>query len=146
MFAAPSSAPAPVKMDVGFSSDGIEGLWDLLTMSMRGVSSCKHWDNSQHSKTIVSTAVNPNVGIVYLTDGSMTPYGLSINRRALVYYSGNESWGGSMPSRLTIDRVYTKSTNTDPWVYLNVDPDAARIKDIFKKFLQSKLKKNVLID
>lgn len=147
----PAKAPTPVKMDVCFSSDGVEGLWDILTMSMRGVSSCKHWENTTHSKTVVSTAVNPAVGIIYLTDGTMTKYGPTINRRALVYYSGNESWAGAMPSRISIDRVYTKSTNTDPFVYLNVDPDAVRIKTIFKNFLKSRLsksnlKKNIVVE
>lgn len=143
----PSKAPPPVKMDVVFSSDGADGLWDILTMSMRGVSSCKHWDNKQHSKAIVSTAVHPTIGIIYLTDGSMTEYGLSINRRSLIYYSDNASWGGAMPSRITIDRIYTKTTNTNPLVYHNVDPDAVRIKNIFKKFLQSKIKKsNVVVE
>src|ERR1700722_5581163 len=86
---APLSAPAPVKMDIVFSSDGVDGLWDLLTKSMRGVLSCKSWNNAQHSKYIVDEAVHPTVGIIYLTDCSMTEYGESINRRALVYYSGN---------------------------------------------------------
>src|SRR5271165_4115710 len=42
--------PVAKKMSVVFSADGITGLWDLSTMSMRGVSSCCHWKNSHSNK------------------------------------------------------------------------------------------------
>lgn len=127
------------KMDIVFSSDGVEGLWDIATMSMRGVLSCKHWDNT-HSKTIVSTITSPFTGIIYFTDGTMTEYGLSMNKRALVHYYPPSP--GQVANQLVLDSLYAKTTNRDPMKYINKEPDAIRsanIREVFKEFLRSKL-------
>jgi len=125
------------RMDICFSSDGVEGLWDIATMSMRGVLSCRHWDNP-HAKCIVSEITNPNIGIVYFTDGTMTDYGLSINKRALVRYVP-QRLGVDPCSYIYLDTLYAKTTNRDPFQYLNKDPNSEFIRDIFKAFLKSKL-------
>ena len=129
------------KMSVVFSADGITGLWDLATMSMRGVSSCCHWDNghsssssSGHTGGLIGPMTAPNTGLIYLTDGTMTEYGLSINKRSLVYYSDYGS-----EKHITVSHPFAKTTNRDPMIYRHDDPDITRTNKIFKTFLRSKL-------
>lgn len=133
--------PTSKKMDIVFSSDGIEGLWDIATMSMRGVMTCKHWDNP-HSKSIVGEITSPRIGIIYLTDGTMTEYGLSINKRCRVIHSIFHESGRDC---IYLDALYAKTTNTNPMVYENKDPNYKMIKAIFKKFLESKLTSNTVV-
>jgi hypothetical protein len=125
------------KMDIVFSSDGFKGLWDLATMSMRGVSTCRHWKNHDHNKCLPGQITDPNLGIIYMTDGTMTEYGESINKRALVSYG---QWGGE--SFISVGTLYAKTTNIDPYRYINRDPmDIERkIKNMFRGFLRSKTK------
>jgi hypothetical protein len=138
-----SDGGALKKMDICFSSDGVEGLWDIATMSMRGAMSCRHWDN-QHARcsyNIVRDMAGPNMGIIYFTDGSMTEYGLSMNKRALVrYMPGEPARGGlsAVSAYIYMDRVYAKTTNKDPMKYINTDM-APNTKDIFKDFLKRRL-------
>jgi hypothetical protein len=134
--------PTKKKMHIAFSSDGITGLWDLSTMSMRGVLSCCHWKNAHAKRSssgytdgIMSPMTNPNVGIIYLTDGTMTEHGLSINKRSLVYY---HEYAGS--KQITISQPLAKTTNTNPEVYANRDESADQTKRIFKDFLRSRVK------
>ena len=51
--------------DVVFSSDGLDGLWDITTMSMRGIKSCQSWTSSSKYKTnIIGSIVDPFVGVI----------------------------------------------------------------------------------
>jgi len=123
------------KTYIGFSSSGATGLWDIATMSMRGVCSCMHWDNA-HSRHLIGSITDPFLGIVYITDNEKTPYGISFRRRALVrfvYSPANEDY------RLLIERPYLDTGNTDPFVYHNKDPHALHTLEIFRKFLISKV-------
>ena len=73
------------KMNVVFSSDGVEGAWDLLTMSMRGINSCQSWGGQYHKCTIGSV-LDPFTGIIYLTSGTKTPNGTKMLRRCVVRF------------------------------------------------------------
>lgn len=132
----------PKKMDICFSSDGIDGMWDIATMSMRGAMSCRHWDNphAKGSYNLIGDMVS-NAGIIYFTDGSMTEYGVSMNKRALVrYVPGSPAQRGfsATSAYIYMDRIYAKTTNKDPMKYINTDLDP-NTRDIFKNFLKSKL-------
>jgi hypothetical protein len=58
--------------------------WDIATMSMRGISSCQAWGKRQ-SPCLIGSIVDPNMGIVYLTDGVRHKnYGPRMIARAVV--------------------------------------------------------------
>jgi len=121
-------------MKIVFSSDGITGLWDIGTMSMRGVLSCMHWDNKPHCTHLIGSMVDPCCGIIYMTDGTKTEYGSSILKRALVRFATSHD----NTKFVYIDRIYTKSSNTNPLVYENKDPRQADISNLFTAFLKAK--------
>lgn len=73
------------KMQIVFSSDGLDGAWDILTMSMRGISSCQGWTGQYHKCTIGSV-LDPFTGIIYLTSGSKTEHGSKMIRRCIVRF------------------------------------------------------------
>jgi hypothetical protein len=127
--------PVYGKLDLVFASDGVSGLWDLATMSMRGVLSCMHWDN-RHSTHLIGTIVDPFTAVIYLTDNKKTPYGRSIIKRALVrltYHYLNDA------PVLFIERPYTKSVNTDPQAYNNRCGESVPVLlKLFKEYLESR--------
>jgi len=120
---------------IGFSSSGATGLWDIATMSMRGVCSCMHWNNT-HSHHLIGSITDPFLGIVYLTDNEKTPYGISFRKRALVRFVYDSI---TKDYKLVIERPYLDTGNTDPSVYTNKDPQAHATLLLFKNFLTSKV-------
>ena len=102
---------------------------------------CRHWDNPHsynladiNHQMFMDEITSPDVGIIYLTDGTETEYGLSMNKRALVRYS-------SFSRSLSICPLYTKTTNTNPNIYDNKERNFTQIKGIFQNFVDSKFKK-----
>jgi hypothetical protein len=73
---------------VKFSSDDRDGVWDIATMSMRGVSSCQTWDQGVgNSIKIIGSIIDPFTGIIYLTnDTKYNEYGTKMVRRCIVRY------------------------------------------------------------
>jgi hypothetical protein len=79
---------------ITFSSDGPEGAWDILTMSMRGVKSCQRW-NGEYPKCLIGSILSKFVGIIYLTSGVEAPppegytqtFGSKMMRRCVVRYA-----------------------------------------------------------
>lgn len=124
------------KLYIGFSSSGTLGLWDIATMSMRGVCSCMHWDNT-HSKHLIGSITDPFLGIVYISDNAKTTHGISFRRRALVRFVYDNK---SKQFKLLIERTYIDSGNKDPEIYANKDPNNEKaILEIFRTFLVSKV-------
>ena len=78
----------PVKSKIVFSSDGVDGLWDIATMSMRGITSCQSW-GKEYSERLVGSMIDPFTGIIYLTSGSKTDYGSKMNHRCIVRFVVN---------------------------------------------------------
>lgn len=76
------------KLQIVFSSDGIDGAWDILTMSQRGISSCQSW-NGQYKECIIGSLLDPYTGIMYLTSGSKTQFGSKMIRRCVVRFIVN---------------------------------------------------------
>lgn len=124
------------KYHIGFSSDGIDGLWDIATMSMRGVCSCMHWDN-HNSRSLIGSIVDPFLGIIYLTDKSNTEYGVSFKYRSLVRFVRDIKYHENY---LFIERVYFDSGNTHPYSYKNkITRDSAwEVQKIFVSYLSKK--------
>lgn len=123
------------KIYIGFSSSGALGLWDIATMSMRGVCSCMHWENS-HSRHLIGSVTDPFLGIVYITDNENTPYGISFRRRALVRFVYDFR---QKQYKLLIERVYIDTGNQNPLVYNNKDSNERAILETFKTFLTAKV-------
>jgi hypothetical protein len=85
-----------------FSSTGLDGAWDIATMSMRGIHSCQTWGqgNSTH---LVGSIVDPCTAIMYLTSGSKhEDKGTKMMRRSIVRFLIDEN---NKPS-LIIERMY----------------------------------------
>jgi hypothetical protein len=79
-----------LKYKLRFSSEGSEGLWDIATMSMRGISSCQSWGSGNHTH-IVGSLVDPFTGIIYLTSGGkFNEYGSKMIRRCVVRFMVDE--------------------------------------------------------
>lgn len=76
------------KLRIVFSSDGNEGAWDILTMSMRGITSCQGW-TGEYSKCTIGSVLDPYTGIMYLTSGSKTDYGIKMIRRCVIRFVVN---------------------------------------------------------
>lgn len=88
-------------MEIVFSSDGNEGLWDIATMSMRGIKSCQSWD-AGHRRQLIGSILDPFVGIIYLAS-SKDKLGTKMIRRSLVRFVIERSSGKKC---LMIDRMY----------------------------------------
>jgi len=90
------------KRKIVFSGSGNRALWDIATMSMRGISSCQSWIGSHREKLIGSMA-DPYCGIIYITTGKETSKGLRMAKRALVRFVVNDS---TQKPALLIERIY----------------------------------------
>lgn len=76
-----------------FSSEGSEGAWDLVTMSMRGIKSCQRWDG-EYPRCLIGSILSKFVGIIYLTSGvasdaqgPFTNLGTKMMRRCVIRYA-----------------------------------------------------------
>lgn len=122
------------KWQIGFMSDGVSGLWGLATMSMRGIHSCMSWKGGGSSTHLVGSIADPCVGMVYLTNGKTTEYGLAIKRRSLVRFVLSTTG----KRYLSVDRVYAAD---DPRG--NEDPCESSTMRLFVSFLQRKVGRGI---
>lgn len=109
------------KFKIVFSADGADGLWDIATMSMRGVKSCQSWDG-EYKHCTIGSVIDPYVGIIYLTSGAkFSDHGSRMMKRCIV--------------RFVID-----STTNKPYLLLdNMYPNFdENVYKQFAKFLKSK--------
>lgn len=85
-----SSINIPAKTTiVKFTSDGKDGIWNIATMSMRGVNSCQSWDGmgGGQSGKVIGSMIDPFTAIIYLTCGTnINNYGDKMVRRCVVRY------------------------------------------------------------
>jgi hypothetical protein len=128
---------------IGFTSANEQGLWDLTTMSMRGVMSCMHWSNHRHVPALIGSVTDPFLGMVYITDGTKTVYGPRITRRSLVRFVKNFD---TDEYELVLERVYKDTGNKDPLVYDNRDIHEYDTLQVFVNFLKSKVAANVKVN
>jgi hypothetical protein len=92
-------------LKIVFSSDKSKGLWDIATMSERGISSCQSWDGS-YRRNLVGSIIDPFLGIIYLTDGTpCSNKGEKMIKRALVRYVLNRK---TQRPALLLEHVYSK--------------------------------------
>lgn len=81
------------EFSIYFSSDGEEGAWDIVTMSMRGIKSCQRWDG-EYPRCLIGSVLSKFVGIMYLTSGVQSDtnagfanLGTKMMRRCVVRYA-----------------------------------------------------------
>lgn len=92
------------KFKVVFSSDGVDGAWDIGTMSCRGISSCQSWTTGKYKHCTIGSVIDPFVGIIYMTSGANhNQYGTKMLRRCIVRFAIDKRT--STPF-LLIDRMY----------------------------------------
>jgi hypothetical protein len=92
------------KFKVVFSSDGVDGAWDVATMSCRGIRSCQSWDGGEYKHCTIGSIIDPFVGIIYMTSGGKyNQYGSKMIKRCLVRFAID---GKTSNPFLLIDRMY----------------------------------------
>ena len=115
--------------NIVFSSDGKEGLWDIATMSMRGIRSCQRW-NSSHSRCLIGSMIDPYLGVLYLTKGK-TKYGSKMVYRAVIRFVLRKT--DNKPA-IMIERIY-------PFDYDSYGKSkTAHIYNLFSDFIKEKTK------
>lgn len=90
------------KTSIVFASDGIDGLWDIATMSMRGIKSCIRWQGG-HKLTLIGSLLDPFTGVIYLTSGKQEKYGSRMIKRCVVRFIINAD---NNKPYLLIDKMY----------------------------------------
>jgi len=104
-----------------FSSDGLDGAWDIATMSQRGIRSCQSW-NGAYKQCLVGSILDPYVAVMYYaSDKDDTNYGPKMIRRCVV-------------------RMIVNSKTREPALFLDYmypSPDT-NILNAFKNFLEEK--------
>lgn len=108
-----------------FSSNKEQGIWDIATMSMRGIYSCQSW-YSDYFGNLVGSIIDPFVGIIYITKGGNTTYGSKMSYRALVRFVVNNKTG--RPA-LLLESIYSEDNDEEENPYA---------KHMFVSFLRQK--------
>jgi hypothetical protein len=91
--------------EIVFSGSGLKAVWDIATMSQRGIYSCQSWDGSYRTR-LIGSMVDPFLGIMYITDGARNAYGKQMLARALVRFVISKAGKAS----LLIERMYGAAT------------------------------------
>src|ERR1700722_3346156 len=121
-------AGPPKNSNIVFTSEGKEGLWDIATMSMRGISSCQRWGNS-HANCLIGSMIDPYTGIIYLTRGK-NKYGSKMTKRAIVRLVLHRK---NHKPALMIERIYPHDYDSGTKDYVT--------QNLFTRFLKKKKKK-----
>jgi hypothetical protein len=125
----PKDYSVPQDLKIVFSSDKRDGVWDIATMSMRGIKSCQSW-NGSYKHNLVGSIIDPFLGVIYLTDGSKTNNGTKMIKRSLVRYVINNQ---TNKPALLLEKVYPNRGYYDD----NSGRDS-HVIELFKKFLEKK--------
>lgn len=88
-----------------FSSDEKQGVWDIATMSMRGIKSCQSWGTSR-AEQLVGSIIDPCCGIIYLTNNNKSDHGSKMIYRSVVRYIFNKNIGPC----LLLEKIYGTSS------------------------------------
>ena len=124
-------------LSIAFSSEGIDGAWDIATMSMRGVKSCMRWPAKQ-APALVGSITDPCCGIIYLTNGAKTQYGSKMLFRSVVRIM----MSGHTPI-VMVDRLYSAFYKSQPNECGKLDE---QIKGVFIDWLRKKLPNFMVMD
>ncbi len=127
------------KIQIVFSSDNVDGAWDIATMSMRGIKSCMRWE-ARACPALVGSIVDPCCGIIYLTNGAKTQYGSKMLFRSVVRLAIHNNTG---KPTLIVDRLYSNFYKNKPGENSKFDQ---QVKNIFIEYLRRKVPQCQVID
>jgi len=127
------------KLQIAFSSDNVAGAWDIATMSMRGIKSCMRWEAKQ-CPALVGSIIDPCCGIIYLTNGTKTPYGSKMLFRSVVRLARHYD---TLKPIIMVDRLYSSFFKNKPGESSRFDQ---QVKNIFIDYLQKKVPACQVID
>jgi hypothetical protein len=125
------------KAHIYFSSVEKNGIWDIATMSMRGIHSCMKWSSKQ-SKHLIGSIIDPFTAVIYITDKTKLKYGSKFLRRSVVRYMVYNTGKNVYKPFIFIERVYAHSKiRKSP--YVNKDTNETDTANIFTDYIKSKL-------
>jgi hypothetical protein len=107
-----------------FSGSGEKCLWDIATMSMRGITSCQKWDNP-HARALIGTMIDPYAAIMYITDGAELFHGSNMLKRSVIRFIADYQRG---TPAIMIERIYPHDYNGGLIDYITLS--------IFKQYIQ----------
>jgi hypothetical protein len=128
-----------------FSSDGSKGLWDMATMSERGIDSCQGWDSDEYLRgaccnKLVGSMVDPYAGIIYIA-GKRMSNGRKMEHRCVVRLVLNRR---TKKPAVLLERTYhSNDYDNSRYVYVRGVyrwiPTQDKARALFKKFIETKL-------
>jgi hypothetical protein len=136
------------EFSVVFSSNGPEGAWDIITMSMRGIKSCQRWDG-EYPRCLIGSVFSKFVGVIYLTSGvqsdnykgqngvDWTNLGTKMMRRCVVRYAVDAD--ENKPC-LLIDKMYPDLDRDVLGIFVNAIKSRTEIPVYYAIDLGNKLK------
>lgn len=126
-----------------FSSDGQEGAWDIITMSMRGIKSCQRWDG-EYPRCLIGSIFSKFVGVMYLTSGvqadninNWTNLGTKMMRRCVVRYAVDADEGKPC---ILIDKMYPDLDRDVLGIFVNAIKSRTELPVYYAIDLGNKLK------
>jgi hypothetical protein len=129
------------KYQIVFSSDGEEGAWDLITMSMRGTRSCQRWEG-EYPKCLIGSVVSKFVGIIYLTSGVAADpvenhgsLGTKMMRRSIVRYAFDKD--ANTPC-LVMDKMYPAEDDEIVKTFMDTLAEKSKLPVYYGPRLQNK--------
>lgn len=124
--------------NVVFSSSGSTGVWDIATMSMRGIDSCQAWDGS-YKRNLIGSIIDPFVGVIYLTNNkNYGTHGKEMLYRCVVRYVVNRT---TKKPAILLEPMYSSDDDYDDFVEEKRDA----VLEIFKLYLKKHLTKKLPI-
>jgi hypothetical protein len=105
------------KYNLVFSSYGEEGAWDIATISMRGISSCQAWTQTQ-SRGLIGSVASKFVAVMYLSSDQDIPgYGSKMLNRCMVRFAINKT---TKKPALIMDSMYPQPNEETIQIFMKV--------------------------
>jgi hypothetical protein len=126
-----------------FSSEGEQGAWDLITMSMRGIKSCQRWDG-EYPRCLIGSVLSKFVGIIYLTSGVQADenagyknLGTKMMRRVVVRYAIDADEGKPC---ILLDKMYPELDTDVLAIFVNAIKSRTTLPVYYSKDLGNKVR------
>jgi hypothetical protein len=86
-------------------NSGEEGVWDVCTISERGITSCQRWDDEmqEYNRALIGSILSKGIGVIYLTTGDQLERGERMIKRSIIKIALNIKTAKPM---LLIDKMY----------------------------------------
>jgi hypothetical protein len=119
-----------------FSSSDDVGVWDIATMSMRGIDSCQSWDGS-YRRNLIGSIIDPFVAVIYVTNNkNYYKLGKEMIYRCVVRYVVNQT---TNKPALLLEPMYHQEDEYDYSDSLEAEKDM--VIKLFQRYLEKHLTK-----